>query len=82
MRYTETDEELFRLSFDVTINEPRCEELTIVHDYHDSFDGPVLADMEITVEADASGNPLSVEDRIGWTEEQDLPPLLDEFGLF
>ena len=44
----------------MTINEPRCEELTIVHDFHDSFDGPVLADMEITVEADENGDPLSI----------------------
>ena len=65
----ESSEELFRLAFDVIITEPNCETLSIVHDFHVSFDNPVLLDMEISLEVDQSGLPLNVEDRIGWTSE-------------
>jgi hypothetical protein len=48
----ESSEELFRLAFDVTITEPNCETLSIVHDFHVCFDNPVLLDMEISLEVD------------------------------
>ena len=78
IRDTASKRELFRLTFDVTITEAKCEELTIIHD---SASGAEVSDMEIVVETDADGNPLDGAARVGLTAEQPLPAIVDAAGL-